>query len=117
MVTMAVQLGEEEAAELRDFAERIGEDEAVALREAALRGLREYRLEKAIATYQANGDSTAAAAVAGLPRAVFLWEMSERGDVMLQDPSTLAEELGALAAQLGDARLAKAASKSAEPGS
>ncbi|GEM_PF-5441551 len=116
MVTRAIRLSEEEAASLHEFAERIGEDEAITLREAALRGLQEYRLEKAFAAYRERGDSYEAAEIAGLPRAIFLWEMAEHGEVMLQGPSTLAEELNALAVRLGDDGLAEAARKAAEPG-
>jgi hypothetical protein len=117
MVTRAIRLSDEEAAALHEFAERVGEYEAVALREAALRGLREYRLEKAFAAYREYGDSSDAAAIAGLPRAVFLWEMAEHGEVMLQGPSTLSTELASLAAHLGDKRLTEAARKAAEAGS
>lgn len=109
MVTRAIRLGEEETASLHEFAERIGEDEAIALREAALRGLREYWLGKAFAAYCEHGDSYEAAEIAGLPRAIFLWEMAEHGEVMLQGPSTLAEELLILGQRLGDERLTKAA--------
>ena len=111
MVTRAIQLTEEEADSLREFAQLAGEDEETALTAAALRGLREYRLDRAFAAYREHGDSYRAAAIAGLPRAAFLWELAEHGEIVLQGPSTIAEDLGALAEETSDARLARAASR------
>lgn len=109
MVTRAIHLSEAEAKALHDFAQLAGEDEATALRESTVRGLRAYRLEKAFAAYRERGDSYEAAAIAGLPRAAFLWELGEHGEIMLHGPSTVSEEVHKLSEGTRDERLARAA--------
>ena len=111
MVTKVIPLSDAEAAALHDYADRSGAVEAEVLKEAAVRGLRELRLDQAFRIYQERGDSCEGAAIAGVPRAVFLDTIMDRGVVVLQGPSTLAQELDAIAKRLGDPRRDAAASK------
>ena len=109
MPTKSIRLSDEEAASLREYVELSGEVEAVALKRAAMRGLREFRLDQAILAYINGRDSATAAAIAGLPRARFLEVLAERGVALLDGPSTVAEEVTDLADALGDERLRRAA--------
>jgi len=107
--TKSIRLTDEEADELRQLRAETGEDEDALLRRAALRGLRDLRLDQGIQAFQAGRGSSAAAAVAGLPRAVFLEVMLDRGVTILEGPSTLSGELEGLARRLGDDRLTEIA--------
>src|SRR6266540_2265234 len=99
MLTKSIRLTEEEAGQLRDYLAVTGEVEASVLKRAALRGLRELRIERAILAYLEGQDSGEAAAIAGLPRAAFLQALVDRGIALLHEPSPLREEV----ALLGDA--------------
>lgn len=83
--------------------------EATALKHAALRGLREDRLDHAVLEYLRQRNSSQAAAVANLSRAEFLNVLAQRGITLLDEPSTLATELENLAEDLSNERLARAA--------
>ncbi|MBI4492236.1 MAG: hypothetical protein HY690_05530 [Chloroflexi bacterium] len=114
MLPKSIRLTEAEAAELQRYVSLTGEVEATALKRAALRGLREFRLERGIMAYIEGRSSSEAAEIAGIPRAEFLQVLVEKGVTLLKGPSTLAAELGFLAQQLGDEKLAAVASKLAE---
>jgi predicted HTH domain antitoxin len=114
MRTKSIRLTEAEAEELRRYVDASGEVEATALKRAALRGLRDLRLEQGILAYLKDRDSAAAAEVAGLGRAEFLQVLLDRGITILEGPSTLLEEAGALAELTGSTRLATAARQLAE---
>ena len=105
MLTRAIRLTDEEAEAIRSFAEGAAEDEGEILRRAALRGLRELRLERAIENYNVHGDSTAAAEVAGMGRAEFLHHALDRGVQLLASPSSLRDDLSVLASEPGFERL------------
>ena len=107
--TKSIRLTEEEARELQDFVARTGAVEATALKHAALRGLREERLDHAVLEYLRQRNSSQAAAVANLSRAEFLNVLVQRGITLLDEPSTLATELENLAEDFGNERLARAA--------
>lgn len=109
MLTKSIRLKEEDLEELRRYLKISGEVEATALRKAALRGLRELRLERGLLAYIEGGDSAEASEIAGLPRAEFLQVLMDKGLTLLQSPSTLATELEALASELGNERLSVAA--------
>jgi predicted HTH domain antitoxin len=108
MPTKSIRLSIEEAASLRQYVELTGEVEAVALKRAAMRGLREFRLEQGVLAYLNGRDSGRAAAIAGLPRARFLEVLMERGVSVLDGSSTVAEEVEDLAEALGDEKLGRA---------
>ena len=109
MRTKSIRLTDEEASEVRDYAARTGEVEASVLKRAMLRGLREMRLDDGVLAYLDTRDSSYAAEIAGLPRAMFLQALMDKGVAVLDGPSNLIEELRALARRLGDPRLAAVA--------
>jgi hypothetical protein len=109
MATKSIRLTEEEAAELREYLAVTGEVEAVALKRAALRGLKDLRLEQGILAYLDGRGSAEAARIAGLSRAELIQVLIEKGITLLEGPSTLGAELEALAEALGNDRLAGAA--------
>ena len=114
MVERAVTLTDEELDELERYSERAGEQQAVALRHAALKGLRELRIEQGIDAYTRGEASQVAAEIAGLPRGVFLQTLVERGVVFLEGPPSLVQQFKDLAGLLGNDRLAVVASELAE---
>lgn len=111
MITKSIRLTDDEAAELRTYLGLTGEVEATVLKRAALRGLRELRLEQGLMAYLGGQGSAAAAEIAGLPRAAFLQVLVDRGIALLEGPSDLATELELLGQQLGNDRLRSAASR------
>jgi hypothetical protein len=109
MPTKSLRLSEAEAEELERLLAETGEAEETVLRRAALRGIRDLRLEQGIQAFSNGQGSTAAADVAGLPRAVFLQILIDRGITVLDGPSHLGAEVEALAGRLGDEHLVEAA--------
>lgn len=109
MLTKSIRLTEEEARELDDLVRESGEVEAGLLKRAALRGLREDRVDRAVLAYLRGASAEQAAALAHLPRAPFVDLLAERGIRILDDPSSVPEELELLARLGGDLRLASAA--------
>jgi predicted HTH domain antitoxin len=111
MRTKSIRLTEEEEAALRQYVQATGEVEATALKRAALRGLREMRLEQGILAYLNGASSSEAAEIAGLPRAIFLQTLIDKGVTILTGPSNLASELRNLAKLFDSPRLAEAAAR------
>ena len=109
MVTRSVHLSDEEAEELRQLQAATGEPEEDVLRRAAVQGIRDLRLEQGIRAFKEGASSSEAAVIAGLPRAIFLQELIDRGVTLLDGPSTLGTALAALGHSLGDERLTEAA--------
>jgi hypothetical protein len=109
MVSKAVHLSEEEAEGLQQLLAETGESEEEILRRATARGLRDLRLEQAIQAFKDGRSSGEAAKIAGLPRAIFLDTLLDRGVEIDGGPSTLGPALAALGRSLGDKRLIKAA--------
>lgn len=105
MQTKSIRLTREEARDLEELVEETGEVEAAVLKRAALRGIREERIERGVLAYLRGESTSRAAAIANLPRARFLDLLAEKGVTLLQGPSTLGEELSLLARWFGDARL------------
>jgi predicted HTH domain antitoxin len=105
MITKSIRLTEQEAAGLRSYVDLTGEVEANVLKRAALRGLKDLRLDQAILNYMEHGDSYRAAEIAGVGRAEFLWLAMERGVTLLKGPSHMEETLEALGHALDDKRL------------
>jgi hypothetical protein len=105
LVTKSIRLTEEEAGAVQEFVVHTGEVEATVLKRAMLRGLQELRLEQAILAYLSDGDSTAAAQVAGLPRARLIDRLIDHGVPLLTGPSTVRHEVAYLADALGSSRL------------
>jgi predicted HTH domain antitoxin len=109
VLTKSIRLNEEEARDLEELVQATGEVEASVLKRAALRGLRDERLDKALLHFVNGASSSEAAALARMPRARFLDLLADRGVAILDSPSTVPEELEAVAALLGDERLAEVA--------
>lgn len=114
MPAKSIQLTDDELAALDDLSDVTGEPAEVVLKRAALRGVKELRLEQGLLAYLQGADSADAAVVAGLPRVAFLDRLVERGIPLLAGPSTLASELDFLARRFGSSRLAAAAASLAE---
>jgi hypothetical protein len=114
MQTKSIRLTDAEATQLQQYIATTGEIEAAVLKRAVLRGLRQLRLEQGILAYLETRDSSAAAEVAGVPRAELLQVLIDKGVTILDGPSTLASELSVMAEHLADERLAAAARKLAE---
>ena len=114
MVTKSIRLTEDEAAELEAYVEASGEAEADALRQAAIRGLKEMRLERGIRAFREGRGSAEAAAIAGVPRAALLQMLIDMGETLDRGPSRLVESLEFLGRELGDERLLAVAHKLTE---
>jgi hypothetical protein len=111
MRTKSIRLTDDEAADLKRFVAATGEVEATVLKRAALRGLEQLRLEQGILAFVGGAGSAEAAEIAGLPRAIFLQTLIDKGITILQGPSTLAAELESLGADLGNEKLQRVARK------
>ena len=109
MVTRSVRLSDEDAEALRQLQAATDEPEEEILRRAAVRGLRDLRLEQGIKAFKNGSGSGEAAAIAGLPRAVFFEILLDRGIEVDGGPSTLGPALLSLGRSLGDKRLIRAA--------
>src|SRR5438105_5585103 len=106
MLTKSIRLTEEEARDLEELVRSTGEVEASVLKRAALRGLRDERVDKAVLHYLNGASSSEAAALAHMPRGQFLDLLAEKGIAVLDAPSSVPEELEAVAELLGDQQLA-----------
>jgi len=111
MVTRVVQLSDEDAEALRQLQAETGESEEDILSRAAVRGIKDLRLEQGIQAFKQGLGSGEAAAIAGLPRAVFFEILLDRGVEVDGGPSTFGPALAALGRSLADKRLTKAASR------
>lgn len=109
MFTKSIRLTEEEASELESFVRDSGEVEAAVLKRAALRGLREDRIDHAILAYIRGEGTDRAASIASVPRARFIDLLLEKGIRVLDQPSSLADELDLVAQLTSDKRLGDAA--------
>lgn len=101
MVTKSIRLSESESREVAGYLEMVGGTEAALLKEAALRGLREIRISHGVLAYIEGRPPDEAARIAGLPRAVFLQTLMDRGVAVLRGPSSVGAELDALLAAEG----------------
>jgi hypothetical protein len=106
-----IQLTDDEAEALRALAEAIGAEESNVLQDAVRQGLQELRLEHGIRAYRRGEGSAAAAAIVGIGRAEFLEHLASQGVIVIDSPSTVAEELAALAESLDDQRLSQLATR------
>jgi hypothetical protein len=104
-----VHLSDDEAEALRQLQAATGESEEEILRRAAVQGIRDLRLEQGIKAFKNGSGSGEAAAIAGLPRAIFLQELIDRGIEMIGPEPSLATQLATLGRILGDERLTEAA--------
>jgi len=109
VLTKSIRLTEQEASELEEFVEQSGEVEAAVLKRAALRGLRDDRVDRAVLLYLRGASTSDASSFARLPRGRFIDLLADKGVVVLEGPSSLPEELDAVARLSGDKQLAEVA--------
>jgi hypothetical protein len=114
LVTKSISLTEDEASQFGEYVEATGEAEATVLKEAALRGLQNLRLERGIRAFREGRGSSESAAIAGVPRAIFLEMLMDMGETLDRGPSRLPETLEFLGKECGDERLVALAHKLAE---
>jgi hypothetical protein len=101
-----------EHAEIADYARATGEQEAVIIERTSIRGLREERFEKAVLAYLDGASTSEAAGIASMDRHSFLNRMLSKGIVVSDDdPAILLQDLGGVAAYLGNAALADAVTR------
>ena len=102
----SVRFTPDEEAQIQAYARETGEAEALILERAVMRGLQAERLDRAVLWFLENRDSSHAAEIAGVPRAVFLEEVMRRGVVIHDDtPAAMLTDLSRLAELLGDDQL------------
>lgn len=109
MRTKSIRLTDDEAADLQRYVAVTGEVEATVLKRAAMRGLRKMRLEQGILAFRSGAGSAEGAEIAGLPRAIFLNKLMDRGVPLLDDSYDFPAELESIAARLDSERLARVA--------
>jgi hypothetical protein len=108
-VTRTVRYTQDEAREVREYAELMGEREAALLARASMRGLRAERFDRALMAYLGGISSSEAAGMAGMSRRTFIDRAVDRGAVVGDTESaTLAQDLSRVAEALADERLAAA---------
>lgn len=96
MITKSIRIDEAEAAEISSYLQLVGGTEASLLKEAVERGFRDVRLSRGVLAYLDGAPTAEAARIAGLPRALFLHSLAERGIALLRGESSVGAELGAL---------------------
>ena len=105
-----VRYTDEESAEIGAYAKSRREQEARMLERVSMRGLREERMDEALAAYVTRGLSAEeASAIAGLPKAVFIRAAAERN--LALSPDSMLSDLARVSEQLGDKRLKSAVQK------
>jgi hypothetical protein len=109
VLTKSIRLTDEEANELDEVVRLSGEVEASVLKRAALRGLREDRIERAVLLYLRGAATSEAASFARVPRARFIDLLVDKGITVLESPSSLSEELDNIARLTNDKPLAEVA--------
>jgi hypothetical protein len=109
VLTKSIRLTDEEASELDDVVQQSGEVEASVLKRAALRGLREDRVDRAVLLYLRGASTSEAATFARVPRARFIDLLADKGVAVLEGPSSLPEELDAIARLTHDKLLGEVA--------
>lgn len=88
------------------YLEVTGEVEATFLKRAAMRGVREEMLERAIMAFLSGTPSSAAAQIAGLDRNAFLGVLAERGVAMTDEmPEDMLDNLLRASEDFGNERL------------
>lgn len=96
-VTKSIRLTEDEAHILTELVEDHAASESALMRQWVLRGMRQFRIEQAVAAYQRDEvDMREGAAMAGIPIGVFVEELAVRRVAVLHDPDMVEQELTAL---------------------
>jgi predicted HTH domain antitoxin len=94
MKVKTIRLREDRIQEVERIAKEEGKHVSEVLREIVEKGLREYKIEKAIEKYRKGSFSQGAAAEeAGLTIQEFHQEMKKKGFTLRMDPELIREEL------------------------
>ena len=101
-VTKSIRLTEEESRELAGLVAEHAASESALMRQWVLRGMREFRVEHAVAAYQRDEvDLRDGAALAGIPIGAFVEELAARRVAILHDRASMEEELEEIISELG----------------
>lgn len=104
-VTKSIRLTEAEAQTLAELVEEHAASESALMRQWVLRGMRQFRIEQAVAAYQRDEvDLRDGAALAGIPIGAFVDELAKRRVAILDDPDIFDREVAALRAAFGIGR-------------
>lgn len=105
LVTKSIRLTEAEARTLADLVEDHAASESALMRQWVLRGMRQFRIEQAVAAYQRDEvDLREGAAMADIPIGVFVDELATRRVAILTDAEALHDEIADLIAAFGPGR-------------
>lgn len=103
-MTKSIRLTEDEARTLSELVEDHAASESALMRQWVLRGMRQFRIEQAVAAYQRDEvDLREGAAMADIPIAVFVEELATRRVAILTDPVAMQEEIDGMIATFGSA--------------
>jgi hypothetical protein len=109
--TKSIRLSDEEQRLVELYLEITGEVEATFLKRAAMRGVREEMLERALMAFVSGTPSSMAAQMAGVDRQTFLNALIERRIPMNDEgPDDMFDNLLQAAADFGNDRLQRAVS-------
>jgi hypothetical protein len=109
--TKSIRLSDEEQRLVELYLEITGEVEATFLKRAAMRGVREEMLERALMAFVSGTPSSMAAQMAGVDRQTFLNALIERRIPMTDEgPDDMFDNLLQAAADFGNDRLQRAVS-------
>ena len=104
-ITKSIRLTEDEARDLAELVEEHAASESALMRQWVLRGMRQFRIEQAVAAYQRDEvDLREGAAMAGIPTGVFVDELAARRVAILDDPESFERGLTALRSAFGRGR-------------
>jgi len=99
-VTKSIRLTAEEARDLAALVEEHAASESALMRQWVLRGMREFRIERAVAAYQRDEvDLRDGAALADLPVGAFVDELAHRRVAILTDPAIMETEVEEILAE------------------
>jgi predicted HTH domain antitoxin len=99
-ITKSIRLTEREARELAELVAEHAASESALMRQWVLRGMQDYRIERAVAAYQRDEvDLSGGAAMAGIPIGSFVDELAMRRVAILHDGTSVKEELEEILAE------------------
>jgi predicted HTH domain antitoxin len=99
-VTKSIRLTAEEAQDLAALVAEHAASESALMRQWVLRGMREFRIERAVAAYQRDEvDLRDGAGLANLPVGAFVDELAHRRVAILTDPAVMENEVEEILAE------------------
>ncbi len=101
-VTKSIRLSAEEARDLAHLVAEHAASESALMRQWVLRGMRDFRIERAVEAYQRDEvDLRDGAAMADLPVGVFMDELAHRRVAILTDPAMMESEIEEILEEFG----------------